>query len=182
MRNIFFHEDDYCQIEIIPKENYDYCLVQCSNIEDFAINHMDENGIGYTDIFVREDNEIPLSAVDLKKDHLKLCMENIFPEFDRVETGYGSYSVEAKNICAYGFNKNVVVFFDYDENDIVQNIWLILDIIEKNDITNTEKLIHKLSEIAGLLLVDWGWSEVYLLTDTEPIVQYLKRRKNIFNP
>lgn len=181
MRNIFFHEDDYCQIEILPKENYNYCIAQCSNIEDFANNHMDADGCGYTDIYIRNNNQIPLSTLNLSKDYLKKCMENILPKFDRVETGYSSYRIEAKNTCAYGFNENITVFFDYDENDIIQNIWLTLDIYEKNDITNTEKLLHKLSETSELLLVDWGWSEAYLLTETEPIVQYLRRRENIFN-
>lgn len=181
MRNIFFHEDDYCQIEIIPKENYNYCLVQCSNIEDFASEHLDVNGIGYTDVFIRDDNKIPLSTINLKKDYLKICIESVFPKFDRVETGYSSYSKEALNTCAFGLNNNVIVFFDYDKNDIVQNIWLTLDIADKIDIANTEKLVHKLSKVSELLLVDWGWCEVYLLTDTEPILQYLKRRENIFS-
>ncbi|WPC42698.1 hypothetical protein [Clostridium sp. JS66] len=181
MRNIFFHEDDYCQIEILPKENYNYCLSQCGNIEDFANDHMDVNGLGYTDIYIRENNAILLSTLTLTKDYLKKCMENIFPKFDKVETGYSSYCIEDKNTCAYGFNENVIAFFDYDENDIVQNIWLILNIYEKNDIKSAEKLLHKLSETSDLLLVDWGWSEVYLLTDTESIGQYLGRRENIFN-
>ncbi len=25
MRSIYFHEDDYCQIEILPVQNYEYC-------------------------------------------------------------------------------------------------------------------------------------------------------------
>jgi hypothetical protein len=181
MSNIFFHEDDYCQIEILPKENYNYCLDECSDIEDFANNNMDVEGVGYTDIYIRNGNQIPLSTLNLSKDYLNKCMENTFPKFDRVETGYSSYRIEAKNICAYGVNESVTVFFDYDENDIVQNIWLTLDIYEKNDITNAEKLLQKLSETSELLLVDWGWSEVYLLTETEPIAQYLRRRESIFN-
>ncbi|WP_238916895.1 hypothetical protein [Clostridium sp. YIM B02555] len=75
-----------------------------------------------------------------------------------------------KNTSAYGVNENVTAFFDYDENDMVQNIWLTLVIYEKNDITNAEKLLQKLSETSELLLVDWCWSEVYFLAESEPIV------------
>ena len=33
---IFYHEDDFCQIEIVPKENLSDLLKQADNIADFS--------------------------------------------------------------------------------------------------------------------------------------------------
>lgn len=39
MPSIYFHEDDFCQIEILPIENLGFCLKQAGCIEEFAKTH-----------------------------------------------------------------------------------------------------------------------------------------------
>ena len=53
---IFYHEDDFCQIEIVPKENLSDLLKQADNINDFTAEN------GYSDIYVREENKVSLKT------------------------------------------------------------------------------------------------------------------------
>lgn len=54
----YFHEDDYCQVEILPVENLSFYKRQAREIEDFADEHRE--GVGFTDMYVREKKPIPL--------------------------------------------------------------------------------------------------------------------------
>lgn len=46
---IFYHEDDFRQIEIVPKENLSDLLKQADNIADFSAEN------GYSNIYVRDE-------------------------------------------------------------------------------------------------------------------------------
>ncbi len=62
MRESYFHEDDYCQIEILPIDNLKFCLKQAGKISEFSEKH--QNGIGWDAMYVREENPRKLSELD----------------------------------------------------------------------------------------------------------------------
>lgn len=87
MRTAFFHEDDYCHLQILPLTDKAYCLKEMGKIKEFAEEH--SAGIIFTDIYLRcvSPNSI---------EELSLCSKNLneslsfLPPYDLVETGYSS--------------------------------------------------------------------------------------------
>ena len=52
MREAYYHEDDYCMIELLPLDNLQHCLTQMGEQQAFADAH--RSGAGWTDMFVPE--------------------------------------------------------------------------------------------------------------------------------
>src|SRR5262249_55770988 len=49
VRVAFFHEDDYCQVEVLPAAAAGPCRSEMGRIDEFAEAHLD--GMGFTDIY-----------------------------------------------------------------------------------------------------------------------------------
>ena len=163
---IFYHEDDFCQIEIIPKENLSDLLKQADNIADFTAEK------GYSDIYVREENKVSLKSREIEKTELeKLLTELGTEKHTEVITGYGSdYRIKSENTIGFGKEYSAVYFdFEYDK---VKNIW-ITNLFGLNH----EKVVDVLSKIGekwNLVLMDWNSSELIDLSNKEMINKYLK--------
>ncbi|MEH1009491.1 hypothetical protein VDP25_17265 [Winogradskyella sp. ECml5-4] len=163
---IFYHEDDFCQIEIVPKENLSDLLKQADNIADFSTEN------GYSDIYVREENKVSLKSREIDKTELeKLLAELGTEKHTEVITGYGSdYRVKSENTIGFG-KEYSAVYFDF-ENDKVKNIWTTNLFGLNND-----KVVDVLSRIGkkwNLVLMDWNRSELVDLSNKEMIKKYLK--------
>ena len=167
--SLFFHEDDFCQIELIPIENYDDAKSQLEKSSDFSREHFD--GVGYTDIYLRSENKFELERRKILVRDLHNLLINVgFTEVGKVTTGYGQdYRVVPENTVGFGHDYSAI-YYDY-KSDFVTNIWLTQPFnIEK------KKLIHFLTEVGKrwyLLLVDWEASEVVHLSEEKAISKYL---------
>ena len=72
-RIAFFHEDDYCQREILPLAAKSFCLRQIKEINDFSQMHRAANGL-YTDIYIREKpTHVIEELVCVLSDYRRLC-------------------------------------------------------------------------------------------------------------
>ncbi|MCP4054356.1 MAG: hypothetical protein GY739_15110 [Mesoflavibacter sp.] len=163
---IFYHEDDFCQIEIVPKENLSDLLKQADNIADFSAEN------GYSDIYVREENKVSLKSREIDKTELeKLLTELGTEKHTEVITGYGSeYRVKSENTIGFG-KEYSAVYFDF-ENDKVKNIW-ITNLFGLNH-DQVVDVFSKIGEKWNLVLMDWSSSELIDLTNKEMIKKYLK--------
>ena len=178
MTRIYFHEDDYCSLEILPVENLEFCLKQTGLIDDFSEKHKAE--VGYTDVFVRDKNPVPLCSKKISETTLDERIKNIFPKFDEVFTGYGSYEEKCNHIGAFGNNEDVVAFYEV-KGGFIENIWLNLNIYEANDVVIANNLLHSLSKLGDFIVADWGWSFIEKLSNSEKINQYLQKRLEVFS-
>lgn len=163
---IFYHEDDFCQIEIVPKENLPDLLKQADNISGFSAQN------GYTDIYVREENKVNLKSREIDNAELeKLLAELGTEKHTEVITGYGSdYRVKSENTIGFG-KEYSAVYFDF-ENGKVENIW-ITNLFGLNH----DKVVDVLSKIGekwNLILMDWNSSELVDLSNKVMIKKYLK--------
>jgi hypothetical protein len=163
---IFYHEDDFCQIEIVPRENLSELIKQADNISDFTSKN------GYLDIYVREENKVSLKTKKIRKSELESLLTELGTEkHTEIITGYGSdYRVESENTIGFGKDYSAV-YFDF-ENDIVKNIWLT-----NLYGLNHENVINALSEIGekwNLIMMDWNSSELIDLSNKKMIEKYLK--------
>ena len=178
MSSVYFHEDDFCQIEILPIENLGFCLKQIGCIDEFAETH--RSGFGYTDMYIRDVAPFSLTNKRIMRAQLKNALYGIAREFDEVYTGYSSYREKCDSTHAFGNDENIVLFFDV-KNDLVQNIWLMLDIGKEEDILMVQNMFRILSKIGKFIIADWGWSFVEDIENHTEIEKYLQERLEVFS-
>lgn len=181
MRNIYFHEDDYCQIEILPVQNYAFCKEEIDKINGFSAEHQVADGIGWTDVYIRNESPMTLEELKIPIEKLSASLQSVVSKFDSVYTGYSSYREACKSTLAYGDTDDVVVFYDFDkELNFVKNIWLTLDICNQAQIDSAKLILKALSGVYKFILVDWGWEFLSELEDIFEIEQYLNKREEVF--
>ncbi len=181
MRSIYFHEDDYCHIEILPIQNYNYCKQEIDKINDFSEKHQVVDGIGWTDMHIRNESPITLEELKIPIENLSASLQCVVNKFDSVYTGYSNYREVCKNTYAFGETNDVVVFFDFDkEQNFVKNIWMTLDVRNQEQIDSAKQILKALSGICKLILVDWGWEYLFELNDILEIEHYLNKREEVF--
>lgn len=166
---IFYHEDDFGQVEIIPNENFERLIKEAENVKDFAEKHFD--GGGFTDMYVREESGLKLEERKIKVSELDEVLSKLSVEKHTIATtGIRPDEILSKNTFGYGENYNGL-FFDFKQ-DIVSNIWISgrLDV-------NDEKLVSVLNELGtkwNLLLMDWNSLELIDLKNKEQIKKYVE--------
>lgn len=181
MRTIYFHEDDYCQIEILSVQNFSYCKQEIDQINDFSEKHKVADGIGWTDMYIRNESLITLEELKISSEKLSASLGCMVSKYDSVYTGYSSYREVCKNTCAYGDTEDVVIFYDFDkEHGFVKNIWMTLDIHNQAQIDYAKQILNVLSGICKLILVDWGWGFLSKIDDITEIEYYLNKRDEVF--
>jgi len=171
-QSIFFHEDDYCQIQLTLNDNLSSLQKEAEEILGFAEKHID--GAGFTDIKVRDEETHKLVERQIKPTDIESVITNAgFEEVPKVFTGYGqSYRVELKDTKAFGKN-GFAIFFDYRDNS-VEHIWIEYD--WENEQSDKEKFAVCLSELGrkwNLLLMDWNQLKLVDLTDSIATKSYL---------
>lgn len=176
MRTVYFHEDDYCQCEVLPPAAKGYCLREMGEIDAFADGHRE--GQFYTDIYLREDSPHTLREMALRSEQLAAVLD-FLPAFDRVETGYSSYREECTSTCARGLSDDLAVFWDTDDEGFVKALWTVIWVKDES-IDTARRVYTALGSLAPLLLADWNASACVDLTDNAAIEQYLK--EVMFNP
>jgi len=166
--SIFYHEDDYRQVEIIPFENFNELIKQAANVQDFSEKHFDEGG--FTDMMMREENGFKLIQREIQPGELDLILSELnIKRYTEVSTGIRPGEMICKNTYGYGENYNGI-FFDFD-SESVKGIW-----IAGSPNVKKEKFIQTLSTIGNkwnLLLMDWNSLELIDLKDKEQIEKYL---------
>src|SRR5690554_2234957 len=85
-----FWEDDYCQIEIVPRKNIEYIEKSIKQIDEFTEKTRTE--YGFTDIFIRDDMPFPTIDEELRTDYFeKLLTENGFEKATKIR--YDGYTI-----------------------------------------------------------------------------------------
>src|SRR6266496_3785604 len=101
-REIYFHEDDYCHQELLPREALAFADAEVKKIGEFADAHRDPNGAGWTEVYVRPKPPVNFRALGMTKDDIHAVVSPHLPPFDLVYTGYGSYRQRCRNTAAWG--------------------------------------------------------------------------------
>jgi hypothetical protein len=166
----YFHEDDYCQIEILPASNWNYCVSQLQKIGRFSDNHFD--GVGWTDMQLRGESPQQVKSLNINVKDLVSSLRQILIPFDRVLTGYSSHREEAEQIMAFGSETSSIVFVEYDSNDIVQAIWLDFGIVSQEDKQLALTALQHLGRMSELILVDWNLGKIIKLSEHEELISY----------
>jgi hypothetical protein len=173
----FFHEDDYCQIEILPLENWDHCVTNLGDASSFSKEHAAASGMGWTDIFQIPAAKVPLGASQIRGTELAAVLAAHFPQFDEVESGTFSYPKKCVDTCGFGSVTAVAVFFDYDTSEIVQHVWFQFNFVDRRECMEMADALASVAKMRELLLVDWAWERLFRLADSERLTAYLLERE-----
>jgi hypothetical protein len=173
-----YHEDDEGEIQVLPASNWDHCASQIVAIDDFSEQHRDPGGAGWTDVYIRDREMVPLADLGLTAADVSRCLGTDLPAFDSVEIDSGGWR-QCRGTHAYGFD-SCVVFVCANEAGVVDQVWLGLDGPAESEQASLLAALQKLSGLGSLLLVDWGWSRLFALTDQEGISRYLEERESRF--
>ncbi|MDO3411420.1 hypothetical protein QWJ34_16765 [Saccharibacillus sp. CPCC 101409] len=170
-RRLFFHEDDYGMLELIPADRLPSAAAELDKIAKFADDHRSESG--YTDLYVRQDDPEGLSRLELRLTDIEAAVSKFAEPFDIVTTGYGSgYRVECPDIQAFGPNEETVLFCQH-QGGLVTRAWLTLEIGEEDQRDWGLRILTMLGRLAPLALVDWLADDYADLRDEASIVRYL---------
>lgn len=161
LTNISIHEDDYCQIQLLPFENIEFILNEIEVIIGFKKENFNINGCDK--IFVRNSPNFPLISKNIKFSELqKVIEQNDFEKITNVNIGYGNNFTKSLT-NGYGTN-NCAVLIDCN-NKIVENIWFIYywnsTEIEKEKLNN---LLVEINQICNQILIDWNQCIIVELT------------------
>lgn len=162
MREAYYHEDDFCQVELLPLDNLQHCLMQMGELQAFAAAH--QSGAGWSEMHVREAPPSNLASLGITAEQLRLAVQDVLPPYDAVLTGYSSYRVECRNVLAFGGDKTETLFAGLDEHGIVADLWCSDGMPELLRLPLTEQL----------LLADWNAGLACPLSDHALFARYLQ--------
>ena len=173
--SIFYHEDDFRQVEIVPGDNLLTLTKESEEVDTFSKKNY--TGSGFNDIYVRNDNnKIELNQRQIDPNDLEKILSLL--EYDRIPnvlTGYGQTHRELHKDCiAFAKNYNVI-YYDFKEN-VVQHIWLTNH--WGMDRVKLAKCLNDLGQQWGLLLQDWNLTVTIDLCNKESIDNYLATYDN----
>jgi hypothetical protein len=123
MREAYFHEDDYRQIELVCDENLEWYVEQAARIEQFADNH--RAGAGWTDMYVPPETPVPLAARGITIENFADAVTPLLPPFDAVTTGFSTTIERVPNARAFGNDPEIIVFAKAGQ-EIISAIWITL--------------------------------------------------------
>jgi hypothetical protein len=166
--SIFFHEDDYCLLELLPIQNLP------SEIS-YVQTQSDENS--YLEGFANAttDIEYPLFKLGLTcKQFEILIKKDVSYLVGQVYTGYSSYRELKSNITAYGLG-NYVLYAE-SNNDVISKLWINYTFV--SDTFNgyphvLERTLHELGLKYDLVLFDWSEFIIIILKDKKQLLKYI---------
>jgi len=119
-REIYFHEDDYCQQELLPREALAFADAEIKKIGEFANAHRAPDGAGWTDVYVRQKPPVTFRTIGMTKENFGTIISPHLPPFDLVYTGYSSYRERCRKAAAWGTSQHNALFADWDDEGIIR--------------------------------------------------------------
>ena len=167
--SIFFHEDYYCQIELIPEENYFITKRQFNKSTD-----QDEFTLGLEECNIRESKPVNIATRKISIKDISSILNPLAKSYsDNIESGYGSTTYRIKNSNVWGFDY-YGIFVEY-QNGIISNIWLWTNSNFSNNnsgINFHDALLH-IGIQYKLILVDWNREIVVRFSNPADLNNYL---------
>jgi hypothetical protein len=176
IRKIYFHEDDYCQQQFLPLENQEWVNNELKNIGEFSDKHKSESGFGWNEIYVGKDPTISLADMKLTLEEVSIALAQIMPVYDVVFTGYSTYREKCERTSAWGLNPYCAIFLNWDEKQIVKNVWTNFFDIKNDSIIKSASVAEALGKLRSLLYVDWAWGYSSTLDDPEEFAEQLRAK------
>lgn len=166
--DLFFHEDFFCQIELVPKEN---CFHIKRTFESFP-EAIDKNG--FNSCIVRPEHPISVAEKQIPFKAIKAVLDSTTNGFyANVYSGYGNNKFRIKD--AFAWDHNHYGIFVQHNNQVVERIWLWYEhqFVQNNNGEPLCKALNTLGNRFSLILADWNRELAIDLSSTNKISAYL---------
>ena len=173
-RSVFFHEDDYCQQEILPAAALSYCRSEIEKIDAFASEHRAQDGIGWTDMYVRDAAPQPLVDLNITRERFTELVGAFLEPFEKVTSGAGIHHEPVANTTAFGYDALCVILADWNASGRVEHIWTSIFTDRPERLETTVRALQTLGEAFPLLYVDWAWSFVTPIDPTDALLTRIR--------
>ena len=170
-RSVYFHEDDYCQIEILPLSAEKFCLKQIGEI--FGLTEKNNEEYGFSDMYIRSESPHSIQEAEISDEKISEILY-FLPEFDEVTSEYLCWIEDSKPVFSRGIDNDTAVFWEKNENGIISAMWLGMYIVPENCHT-WQKILTVLGNTAPLMLADWNAGICIDLTNAKEIENYIRR-------
>ena len=161
---LFFHEDDYGQVEILPASNAAWCRDELAKVGAFADRHRAADGLGWTDGYVLAEAAERLGALGIAPAMVDTQIPPALPRHDRIFTGTTARPEPCDKTRGYRIDDEGALYVAWTDESVVRAIWLV----GAPDEARRAPLVEALSgigELAELLLVDWRGALVDLANE-----------------
>jgi len=170
--SVFFHEDNYCQIELLPIQNL---FSENSAMQNYSNENF--NGDGFITATARDETKFPLYKLEISYSSFVLIVEKIaLFSIEKVYTGYLSHRVLKNNISAYGF-ENYILYIE-SNNGLISKLWI--DYYLFSDTLNgyphtLQTTLYELGLKYELVLVDWNEFLTVILKNNNQLNEYISQ-------
>lgn len=164
-RAIFFHEDAYCQQQLLPAAAIEFVKAELNKLAEFADAHRAPDGVGWTDMYVRAECPIELHTLRIRAEHFREVVSPILAPFEDVYTGYGGCRDLCSHTGAWGNSDKSLLFADWNVDGIISNVWSSFFDGQESSVLAVSKAVAALARVHPLVYVDWEWHYVCQPTD-----------------
>ena len=178
MREIFFHEDDYVQIQFLPDSSLEFCIEEMQICDEHAEKHRAAVGAGWTKMYIRKDAPQNLGVFTISASELSAALDRHLARYDHVFTGYSTHRERCVRTLAWG-DDGFVLFAEHDEDLIVRELWFGLGQWRAEKADDYVSTLVNLPHASELLIVDWAWSRIVPLADAECLKAYVDERATV---
>jgi len=174
-KSVFYHEDNYRQIDILPIQNIFSVQQEADKISE--LSEEDYTGDGFLKAYAISQTKYPLEKLNINRRVFEaLLKEDSLFYFDEVYTGYSSYTELKKDTYAFGY-ENYVIYYTV-LNNIVTAIWVDYNFL--SDTLNERPMrlkttLYKIGVLYKLMLVDWNQDISVDLSKEIGISSYIKQ-------
>jgi hypothetical protein len=166
VREIYFHEDDYCQQQFLPAAASEAAVAELAAIGQFSEAHRAPGGMGWTDIYVRSGETVGFGTLGVHRDTFDARLVARMPRYDRVFTGYSSHRESCQRTGAWGSGERCSIFADWDDAGIVQNVWTEFFDSSEEALQSAAWAAASVAPDHRLVYVDWAWDYTCQAADT----------------
>jgi hypothetical protein len=172
-RELFVHEDDWGQIEIVPAACRAWCEQEIARIEAFAAAHAAPDGAGWTDMYIRQSAPVALESLRISPEAAAQALGARLPAFDVVRSGTFSSPEPVAHVRGFGpaANTGVVLCGDATRTYVARIILVLYGSREHQ--RDVVAALADLPASSQSVLVDWMHGHVVPLDNGNAIARYL---------
>lgn len=176
MREVYFHEDDYCQQQLLPCSARGHVATELKKSREFADAHLAPGGFGWTDVYVLQDFSPELSALRIDRVEFTDIVSQHLQPFELVFTGYSSHREQCRMTGAWGRSPQCCLFADWNETGIIRNIWAAFFEPDEESILAATAAVVAIGKRYSLLYVDWAWGYMCEIDDEFTFASQLRAK------
>jgi hypothetical protein len=175
-REIYFHEDDYCQQELLPRDALAYAEAEVKKIAEFADAHRAPDDAGWTDMYVRPKPPVTFHSLRINKEDFDAIISPHLHPFDLVYTGYSSYRERCRKAAAWGTDQHNAIFANWDDEGIITNVWTRFFESDEKSLLAAGNAVVALGMVHSLIFIDWAWGYTCEIINGEAFASHLRAK------